>query len=115
MNAHRVIRRAILGAAACAAAVGIAGMPALADGRHQNDDQKKEDRKKDDDRHQPAQERSRMSLDEAVQRAERRYHARVVKAEAHNSDGRTIYVLRLVSGDGRVFTVRVDAQTGNMD
>jgi uncharacterized membrane protein YkoI len=88
-----------------------AGMPAFADGRHRNDDQKKEDRQNDDDRRQ----RSHMSLDEAVQRAERRYHARVVKAEAHNSDGRTIYVLRLVSEDGRVFTVRVDAQTGNMD
>jgi len=111
MIAHRVIRRAILITAACMAAMTIAGMPALADSRHHNDDQKKEDRQNDDNRRQ----RSGMSLDEAVQRAERRYHARVVKAEAHNSDGRTIYVLRLVSEDGRVFTVRVDAQTGNMD
>ena len=84
---------------------------AVADGRHHNDDQRKENRQNDDDRRP----RSGMSLDEAVQRAERRYHARVVKAEAQNNDGRTIYVLRLVSDDGRVFTVRVDAQTGNMD
>lgn len=89
----------------------LAGLPALADGRQHNDNQKKENRQDDDDRRQ----RSGLTLDEAVQRAERRYHARVVKAEAHNNDGRTVYVLRLVSNDGRVFTVRVDAQTGNMD
>lgn len=56
-----------------------------------------------------------MSLDEAVRRAERAYNARVVKAESRNVDGRVTYVLRLVSDDGRVFTVRVDAQSGNMN
>lgn len=111
MIAHRIIRRATLITAACAAAMALAGLPALADGRQHNDNQKKENRQDDDDRRQ----RSGLTLDEAVQRAERRYHARVVKAEAHNNDGRTVYVLRLVSNDGRVFTVRVDAQTGNMD
>ncbi|MGH8263126.1 MAG: PepSY domain-containing protein [Steroidobacterales bacterium] len=115
MIAQSLNRRAILIAAACVAAMAIAVVPAfaaaVAGSRHQDDDQRKENRQNDDNRRQ----RSGMSLDEAVQRAERRYHARVVKAEAHNNDGRTTYVLRLVSDDGRVFTVRVDAQTGNMD
>jgi uncharacterized membrane protein YkoI len=115
MIAHRITRRAILITATCMAAMAAAVVPAfaatVAGARHHDDNQKRENRQNDDDRRQ----RSGMSLDEAVQRAERRYHARVVKAEAHNNDGRTIYVLRLVSDDGRVFTVRVDAQTGNMD
>lgn len=103
-NVPTNIRRAVLSAAACMAALGLFGGQVLADSRHH-----------DDDRNQRADQGSRMTLDEAVQRAERRYHARVVKAESRNSDGRTVYVLRLVSDDGRVFTVRVDAQTGNMD
>lgn len=56
-----------------------------------------------------------MSLDEAVDRAQKRYNARVVRAETSESGGRLVYVLRLLSDeDGRVFTVRVDAQTGQM-
>jgi len=56
-----------------------------------------------------------MSLDEAVDRAQKRYKARVVRAETSESGGRIVYVLRLLSEeDGRVWTVRVDAQTGQM-
>ncbi len=55
-----------------------------------------------------------ISLDEAVRRAERQFHARVVKAETQSVDGRAMYILRLVSDDGRVFTVRVDAATGSI-
>jgi hypothetical protein len=58
--------------------------------------------------------RSGMSLDEAVRRAERQFNARVVKAETITVDGRKTYVLRLVTGDGRVITVRVDADSGAM-
>lgn len=53
-----------------------------------------------------------ISLDEAVSRAERQYHARVVRTEVQDEDGRKVYVLKLLSEDGRVFTVRVDAQSG---
>jgi uncharacterized membrane protein YkoI len=49
-----------------------------------------------------------------VRRAERQFHARVVKAETQSVDGRSMYILRLVSDDGRVFTVRVDAATGSI-
>jgi len=53
-----------------------------------------------------------LSLDEAVARAERRHDARAVRAEAIREDGRTVYRIRLLSPDGRVFEVRVDARTG---
>ena len=54
------------------------------------------------------------SLDEAVNRAERQYRARVVRTDVQDEDGRTVYVLKLLSEDGRVFTVRIDAATGRM-
>ena len=56
--------------------------------------------------------RDGISLDEAVSRAERQYHARVVRTEVQDEDGRKVYVLKLLSEDGRVFTVRIDAQSG---
>ncbi len=56
--------------------------------------------------------RDGISLDEAVSRAEAQYRARVVRADIDDVDGRVIYVLRLLSDDGRVFTVRIDAASG---
>lgn len=53
-----------------------------------------------------------LTLDEAVAQAEKRYNAKVVKAETHQEGGKTIYELRLLSDDGRVWTIRVDAATG---
>jgi uncharacterized membrane protein YkoI len=53
-----------------------------------------------------------ISLDEAVARAERRYDARVVRAEEKRDGDRIEYRIRLLGADGRVFEVRVDAQTG---
>ncbi|MGD9599025.1 MAG: PepSY domain-containing protein [Steroidobacteraceae bacterium] len=53
-----------------------------------------------------------ISLDEAVNRAERKYRARVIRAETRESNGRRIHQLRLLSDDGRVWTVRIDAATG---
>ena len=61
-----------------------------------------------------ASQRAGVSLDEAVRRAEKQFNARVVKAETVTVEGRRTYVLRLVTGDGRVITVRVDAETGSM-
>jgi uncharacterized membrane protein YkoI len=62
-----------------------------------------------------AVQRDGISLDEAIDRAQKRYRARVVRAEQSQSGGRVVYVLRLLSDeDGRVFTVRVDAETGAM-
>ena len=58
--------------------------------------------------------RDGISLDEAVRRAEAQYRARVVRTDVQDEDGRKVYVLKLLSEDGRVFTVRIDASTGRM-
>ncbi|HEY3786757.1 MAG TPA: PepSY domain-containing protein [Steroidobacteraceae bacterium] len=55
-----------------------------------------------------------MSMDQAVKMAEQRFKARVVRAESQQSDGRTIYVLRMLNESGRVWTVRVDAASGEV-
>jgi len=46
--------------------------------------------------------------------AERRFKARVVRAEAEEDGGRKVYVLRMLNESGRVWTVRVDAATGEV-
>jgi uncharacterized membrane protein YkoI len=53
-----------------------------------------------------------VSLDEAVARAERRYDARAVRAEEKRDGDRIEYRIRLLGADGRVFEVKIDAQTG---
>ena len=53
-----------------------------------------------------------VSMDEAVSLAERHYRARVVRAETATQGTRTIYLLRMLDGAGRVFSVRVDAASG---
>jgi uncharacterized membrane protein YkoI len=55
-----------------------------------------------------------MSLDQAVQMVQQRYGARVVRAETKSEGGRTVYVLKCLNSDGRVWTVRVDAQSGSV-
>ncbi|MBB6092186.1 putative membrane protein YkoI [Povalibacter uvarum] len=59
-------------------------------------------------------ERPRVSLDQAVNMAESRYRAKAVKTQQSVSGDRVVYHIRLLSGDGRVWTVQVDAQTGQM-
>jgi uncharacterized membrane protein YkoI len=54
-----------------------------------------------------------MSLERAVQIAETRFKARVVRADTQREGGHVVYRLRMLSPDGRVFSVRIDAQTGN--
>jgi uncharacterized membrane protein YkoI len=58
--------------------------------------------------------RGSVSMDQAVRMVEERYHARVVKAETERDAGHTLYVLRLLSEGGRVWTVRVDAASGSV-
>jgi uncharacterized membrane protein YkoI len=55
-----------------------------------------------------------LSMDQAVKMVEQRFHARVVKAEAHKDNGRTVYVLRLLNDSGKVWTVRVEAADGSV-
>jgi uncharacterized membrane protein YkoI len=63
----------------------------------------------------PEPPRSGISLDRAVAMAEQHYKARVVRTSTSDADGRRVYVLRLLSDQGRVWTVRVDAETGAMN
>jgi uncharacterized membrane protein YkoI len=62
----------------------------------------------------PERPRVAISLDQAVAMAERRFNARVVRAEQRESGDRLVYVLRLLNDSGRVWTVKVDATTGAM-
>ena len=56
-----------------------------------------------------------LTLDQAVQRAERQYKARAVKAEERRENGRRVYHIRLLDEDGRVFDITVDAATGRTE
>jgi uncharacterized membrane protein YkoI len=60
----------------------------------------------------PIAQPARLSMDQAVRMAQRRFRARVVRAETQTQGDRTIYVLRMLDGTGRVFAVRVDAASG---
>ena len=55
---------------------------------------------------------AKLSMDQAVRLAQRRFRARVVRAETQTQGDRTIYVLRMLDSTGRVFAVRVDAASG---
>jgi Peptidase propeptide and YPEB domain len=61
---------------------------------------------------EPARSAPGISMDDAIQAAERRYKARVVKANTVDHAGRRVYVLRLLSDEGRVWTIRIDSQSG---
>ena len=53
-----------------------------------------------------------VSIDRVIEQVERRYKAKVVNQKEKRSGDRKIYELRLLSDEGRVWTVRVDAETG---
>lgn len=52
------------------------------------------------------------SVDRIVQDLEKKYRAKVVRKEEREERGRKILVLRLLSDDGKVSHVRIDAETG---
>jgi uncharacterized membrane protein YkoI len=54
-----------------------------------------------------------LSPDQAVALVQRRYHAQVVRTNTQtDASGRQLYVFRLLSAAGRVWTVRIDAHSG---
>lgn len=63
----------------------------------------------------PERAKARLSLDRAIEMAETRYQARVVRAETRKSDNGVTYVLRLLNDAGRVWTVRIDASGGDSE
>ncbi len=50
-----------------------------------------------------------MSLEEAAERVARQYDAQVVSAHTIERDGRRIHVIRILTRDGVVRTIRVPA------
>lgn len=67
-------------------------------------------RQKHESRIEPAS----VSLDQAVEMAQRRFRAKAVKAETVDSGGKKVHQIRLLSAEGKVWTVRVDAESGAM-
>lgn len=57
----------------------------------------------------PAQ---RVSIDRVIEQVERRYKAKVVSYKKTQKGDQLIYELRLLSDEGRVSNVKVDAETG---
>jgi hypothetical protein len=55
-----------------------------------------------------------LTIDQAVRMVEKHYRARVVRRETRQEDGRLVYVMRLLSDSGHVWTVRVDAASGSI-
>jgi hypothetical protein len=54
-----------------------------------------------------------LSRAQAIELVQVRYRARVVRSsETLDKSGRRLYVLRLLSGGGKVWTVHIDAHTG---
>src|SRR5437868_745943 len=66
-------------------------------------------------RHERQAETSGVSLDQAVEMAQRRYRAKAVRAETVRDGDRRIHQIRLLSAEGKVWTVRIDAQSGAMN
>jgi uncharacterized membrane protein YkoI len=57
--------------------------------------------------------RGGVSLAQATSMAQGRYPGRVVRAEPVQMGDRLVYEIRILGDDGRVRTVRIDAQTGS--
>ncbi|HVY64872.1 MAG TPA: PepSY domain-containing protein [Gammaproteobacteria bacterium] len=60
-----------------------------------------------------AAQRGGISLSQATAMALARNPGRVVRAETVHMGDRTVHEIRILGNDGRVRTVRIDAQTGS--
>lgn len=58
---------------------------------------------------------NRLSLNSAVDLVLSRFGGQVVKAEAQSRDGQLFYLIRVLTPDGTLVRVRVDALTGRID
>lgn len=58
---------------------------------------------------------SGMSLDQAVEMVQRHYRAKAVRAETVRNGDRLEHRIRLLSADGKVRNVSVDAESGAMN
>jgi len=64
---------------------------------------------------EPAPESIRYSLDDAVALVKEQIGGRVLRAETTLREDRTVYQIRIITDDGRVRTIDVDAQNGIED
>jgi uncharacterized membrane protein YkoI len=55
-----------------------------------------------------------MSLDAAAAMVRQKFGGKVIDAKTINNRGRQIHVIKLLSDQGRVTTVKVDAQSGKI-
>ncbi|MGB5200245.1 MAG: PepSY domain-containing protein [Sedimenticolaceae bacterium] len=55
-----------------------------------------------------------ISLDEAVLRARQQYRGKVLSAETVRVDGRKAYRIKILTQDGRVERIHIDARTGQV-
>lgn len=53
-----------------------------------------------------------ISLDEAVQRARQQYRGKVLSAETGCVDGHKVYRIKILTKQGRVERMHIDARTG---
>ena len=53
-----------------------------------------------------------ISLDEAVAKARRKNKGKVLSAETIRKDGRQVHSIKILTKDGRVKRIRIDARTG---
>ena len=58
--------------------------------------------------------RGSVSLQQATAMAQRLHQGRVVRAETVSRGGRLIHEIRILGDDGRVRTVRIDAENGQV-
>jgi uncharacterized membrane protein YkoI len=54
----------------------------------------------------------RYSLDDAVALVKEKIGGKILRAETLQRDNRTVYQVRVITDDGRVRTISVDAQDG---
>jgi uncharacterized membrane protein YkoI len=64
---------------------------------------------------EPAPEGARYSLDDAVALVKEQLGGRVLRAETSLREDRIVYQIRIITDDGRVRTIDVDAQNGIED
>ncbi len=62
-----------------------------------------------------AQPDHRMSLDQAVEQALGRFPGRVLSAETQRQGGRESHRIRILTDDGRVKRLRIDAESGRFE
>jgi hypothetical protein len=55
-----------------------------------------------------------LTLGQAVRLVQERYRAKVVRSQTVQEDGHIVYVLRVLSDSGHVWTVHVDATSGSI-